>query len=185
MVVRYPPYRFTVDQYDRMIDVGILSEHDRVVLIRGRIVPKTEISGSHSQCVDRLTKLFVWRVADDITVSIQNPIVLADSEPEPDVTLVDASYRTRRAKPVADDVRLLIEVADSSLAEDLGPGAALYAENGIPEYWVVDLVNARVHVHRGPQPDGSWASVVEHTPGATLTVVALPSVTVTVEELLA
>jgi Uma2 family endonuclease len=184
MVIRHPPYRFTVDQYDRMIDLGILTEHDRVVLIRGEVVPKMAIGGPHSQCVDLLTKQFVRRVPDEITVRIQNPLVLADSEPEPDLALVDASYRTRRAKPVAADVRLLIEVADSSLGEDLGPGAVLYAENGIPEYWVVDLVNDRVHVHRVPRPDGTWASVVERARGATLAVAPLPGVSVTVDDLL-
>jgi hypothetical protein len=80
-----PPHRFTVQQYEKMGDVGILNENDRVELIRGEIVAKMTIGSPHIACVNRLNRLLVRALGDRAIVSIQNPIRLADSEPEPDV----------------------------------------------------------------------------------------------------
>src|SRR5581483_6607233 len=106
-------YRLSVAQYDRMIETGILTENDRVVLIRGELVPKMTIGGPHLRCVNILTMLFARRVSQSVVVSVQNPVVLADSEPEPDIVLLDAAYASRHDKPHPSDVHLLIEVADS------------------------------------------------------------------------
>src|SRR5205823_11252686 len=86
--------------------------------------------------------------------------------------------------PSAADVLALMEVADSSLDKDCNEKAALYAENAIPEYWVIDLNSDTVIVHRGPHPDGTWASVTAQGRGDTLPVAALPGVSVAVAELL-
>src|SRR5438309_410007 len=78
------PHRFSVDDYHRMIDAGILGENDRVELIHGEVVTKMPIGDPHTACVKRLNRLFNTRVADRTLVSVQDPVRLADSEPEPD-----------------------------------------------------------------------------------------------------
>jgi Uma2 family endonuclease len=79
---------------------------------------------------------------------------------------------------------LIVEVADSSLTYDRDVKGPLYAQNGIPEYWVVDLNSDSVLVYRGPRPDGTWATAETRRRGDTLTVAALPGVSVAVADIL-
>src|SRR4051794_17446086 len=81
-------HRFSVDDYEQMIEFGILTENDRVELIRGEIIDKMPIGDPHIASVNRLNRLLNRRVGDLAIVSVQNPIRLADSEPEPDVALL-------------------------------------------------------------------------------------------------
>jgi Uma2 family endonuclease len=180
-----PAQRITVDEYDQMIADGTLTEDDRVELIHGEIVPKMAIGDSHSACVDRLNFRLNPVVAGRALIRVQNPVILADSEPEPDISLARFRpdfYETGRPRPA--DVLLIIEVADSTLIQDRDVKAPLYASNGIPEYWIVDLNSATVFVYRGPQPDGTWAVSETHRRGDTLTVAALPGVAVAVADIL-
>ena len=85
MTVRRKLHRFTVSEYDRLIAHGILKEDARVELIRGEILSKLPIGDAHIAAVNRLNRLFGLAVDDDVIVSTQNPVRLADSEPEPDV----------------------------------------------------------------------------------------------------
>lgn len=177
MSVRRSPHRFTVPEYDRMIDVGILKEDARVELIHGEIVAKMPIGDAHIATVNRLTKLLVRAAGDAATVSIQNPVRLADSEPEPDAALLrprDDDYAS--GKPGASDILLLIEVAESSLEDDRELKGPLYAENGIAEYWIVNLVDRCLEVHRKPQPNGTYSDVQTLRPGERAEVTALPGV---------
>lgn len=185
MIVKAPPFRFTVEQYDQMIETGILTEDNRVELIRGEIVPKMAIGDAHSACVDRLNWRLNRAIAAQAIVRVQNPVVLADSEPEPDISVVKFRadfYETGRPRPA--DVLLVIEVGDAIFERDRDEKAPLYAENGIPECWIIDLNSDTVFVHRGPQPDGTWTTVTTHGRGDTLTVAALPTVTVAVADIL-
>jgi Uma2 family endonuclease len=166
-----------------MIQIGILKEHDRVELIRGEIVAKMTIGDPHIICVDRLNKL-LGRLVDDLAiVSLQNPVRLADSEPEPDVVL----KRVKSApygKPDPPDVLLIIEVADSSLDDDREVMRPLYAENGIVEYWIVNLIDRCLEVHRQPRPDGTYADVRTLRGGDSIDIAALPGLTIAVADIL-
>ena len=139
-------WRFTVDDYQRMGETGILHEDDRVELIEGEIVAMPPIGSPHGGRVNRLTMVMTAAVGDHAVVAPQNPIVLGiRSEPEPDIAVL----RPRPdfyadAHPVAADVLLLIEVADSSLQYDLNVKVPLYARHGIPEVWVVDIAHRQV-----------------------------------------
>lgn len=180
-----PHYRFTVAEYERMIVAGILTENHKVELIRGEIVAKMPIGNPHIACVDRLTRLLFRAVGDDAIVSVQNPILLTDSEPEPDLTL-----RRPRAdfyasgKPGPADLLLVIEVADSSLEVDREVKGPLYAENGVAEYWIVNLIDGCLEVRRKPRPDGTYEDVRTLRPGDTADVAALPGVAVAVADVL-
>src|SRR4051794_12680165 len=126
MIAKLPPFRFSVDQYDQMIEVGILDEDDRVELIRGEIVPKMPNNPPHSGIINRLNRLLSPQVQGRAILALQNPIRLADSEPEPDVSVLRLDpddYGTRH--PTPSDVYALIEVADSSLDRDSDPKAPL------------------------------------------------------------
>jgi len=166
-----------------MIEAGILTEDDRVELIRGEIVPKMPSGSRHAGIIKRLISLLGSQIQGRAILDSQNPVHLADSEPEPDVAVLAPQadyYESSHPRPA--DVFLLIEVADSSLDRDRDEKAPLYAENGIPEYWIVNLDDDTVLIHRGPQPEGMWASITAHGRGDTLTIAALPGVTVAVAD---
>ena len=146
------PHRLTVDEYYRMAEVGLLSPDDRTELIEGEIIHMPPIGPTHASVLAFLSDRLVPRAGVTAQVRLQSPIRFPPrSEPEPDVALVVArSDRYRKAHPVARDVLLLMEVSDSTLRYDLDVKGRLYATHGIPEYWVVDLVDDRVWRHRRP-----------------------------------
>jgi Uma2 family endonuclease len=178
--------RFTVAEYHRMGEAGILHEDDRVELLNGRLYAMPPIGSSHASHVDRLTRLFVLHVGDEATVRVQNPIKIGpDSEPEPDLALVapnDETYRERHPQP--EEVLLLVEVADTTENFDRSTKLSLYAEAGISEYWVVSLPDERVYVHREPAGD-DYGLRLTRTAGDTVTVAALPDLSpIPVDEIL-
>jgi Uma2 family endonuclease len=147
---------FTRHEYHRMAEVGILKPTDRVELIKGEIVEMSPPGRRHVAFVDNLNQLLVIRLAGRGIVSVQNPVVLAeDTEPQPDLAirrLRAVPYKEREA--FAEDVLLLIEVADTSLRYDRSTKLRLYAEAGVLEYWLVDCNAESIEVFRGPGPDG-------------------------------
>jgi len=167
--------RFTVAEYHRMGEAGILHEDDRVELLDGRLYVMSPIGSPHAACVRRLDRLFQRRAEPDALVSAQNPVVLDDtSEPEPDLALLsprDDDYAARHPRP--DDVLLLVEVADTTEDFDRSTKLSLYARAGISEYWVVSLSDNQLHVYRGPE-DGDYATHSVLTPDDTVSVEALP-----------
>jgi len=156
MTIAAPGHRFTVTEYYRMADAGILSEDDRVELIDGEIIDMAAIGPRHAACVARFTRLLGDMLPRDVSVRVQSPLHLGEhSEPEPDLVLVPfkADFYSG-AHPTAGDALLVIEVADASLPYDERVKAALYARAAIPEFWLVDLVGQRVIVYREPDAAG-------------------------------
>ncbi len=148
--------RFSVDDYHRMIEAGILGKGDRVELLDGEIVEMSPIGGEHAACVDRCNHILMRHVSEVAQVRIQGPIELdAYSEPEPDVSVLK-----RRADfysgghPTPTETLLLVEVAKSSLAYDRLKKAPAYARRGVRELWIVDLETRTIEVYRGPQAEG-------------------------------
>ena len=178
-------HRFTVHDYHRMAEAGILGEDSRVELIRGRIVDMAPVGSAHIVAINRLNRLLIAAVADRGVVSVQNPVRLDDgSEPQPDVTVLRPGADDIGAPtPRAPDVLLLIEVADSSLCEDRGEKAALYAAGGVAEYWIVNLVDRVFEVHRGPGAEG-YREVRSVAPGGEQDIAMLPGVRLAVAEVL-
>lgn len=176
---------FTVDAYHRLGELGIFDEDDRVELLDGQIVEMTPIGGRHVACVVRLTDLLSRRLGSDTSVSVQNPVVLADrSEPQPDIAVLRRADGLSGAwLPSPQDVLLVIEVADTSLEHDRDVKVPLYASAGIPEVWLVDLPGDQIKVYRDPGPDG-YRDVRTVTRGGTLTPLALPAVELRANEIL-
>ena len=185
MVARLLPGPFTVDSYHRLAELGILDEDDRVELLDGQIVEMTPIGGAHAACVIRLTNLLARRAPQDTSVSMQNPVVLAERwEPQPDVALLRRPDGYAGAwLPGPRDILLVIEVADTSLERDRDVKIPRYAAAGIAEAWLVDLVADAITVYRGPGPDG-YGDVITVPRGETLRPLLLPGVSITAVEIL-
>jgi Uma2 family endonuclease len=176
--------RFSVDEYYRMAEAGILHEDDRVELLDGEIIEMTPIGSLHAACVDRLTRFFVSACGDRAIVRVQNPVRLStESEPEPDLAILRprADYYAR-AHPGPADVLLVIEVADSSLDYDRGRKAEAYARSGIPELWIVDLASEVVFVCRDPRA-GSYRVEETRRRGQRLEVAGLAGVALAVDQM--
>jgi Uma2 family endonuclease len=137
----YRKHRLTVHDFHRMGEAGILSINSRMELIEGEITDMAPIGSRHAAIVKQLMALFVRAVGARAIVSVQDPIILGEySEPEPDLALLrprDDFYAL--ALPRADDVFLIIEVADTTLRYDREIKIPLYARHGIPEVWLIDV----------------------------------------------
>lgn len=151
--------RLTIEQFDQMIADGAFEKgpkRERIELIEGELREMSPIGPVHDDIVRRLTR-WSCRVLNerDGEVGIQMSIDLPDFESvlQPDVAWVRKRDYSRR-RPAAADALLIIEVADSSLHYDRGEKAAKYAASGIADYWVVDVPNQAIHVHRLPQAGG-------------------------------
>jgi len=149
--------RFSLDEYHRMGEVGIFRPDDRVELIEGEIIEMAPLGSVHAATVTKIVESFMRRLGDRATVRSQNPLLIQEreSEPEPDVMLLTRRADFYRgAHPVPDDVRLIIEVADSSLRYDRLTKFPLYARAGIVEAWLADTDHGRIEIHRRPTPRG-------------------------------
>ena len=137
---------FTVHDYHRMVDAGILSERDRVELIRGEVLAMNPMGPRHSAAVMLALQAMVRIIGDRAIVGVQGSVRLDDyDEPQPDVYLLRPKadyYASRHATPA--DILLIIEMADSSLEYDQSVKATLYAETGVAEYWIADIRNDRL-----------------------------------------
>jgi Uma2 family endonuclease len=176
-------WRFTVDDYEGMIESGILDENDRVELIDGEIIEMAAVGGQHAACVNDLAEWFILRLQGRAIISIQNPVRLRPrSEPEPDIMLLrPRGDRYRQGLPGPEDVLLIIEVSDSTLHFDRGTKLPLYAAAGIPEVWIVDLERRRVLVHR--QPDGDLYREAVVVDDGSLSPLAFPDATLRLDEI--
>jgi len=186
MVARAVTYKFTVAEYNRMAEAGILREDDRVELIEGEIVRMSAIGNRHLGAVNRLNALFAsLAINRRAVVSVQNPVIIGQySEPEPDGVLLrftDTFYGDRT--PVAEDVLLLIEVADSSVDYDRLTKMAVYARAGVPEAWLVDLTQDRIELYRGPA-GGAFGEPTIFRRGDTLAPAAFPDMRAKVEDII-
>lgn len=183
-----PPAIFTLEEYEHMVECGAFSgEYEKnVELLWGRISGMPPTGESHEYRNDRLAA-WSYRVTVDqqILIRNQNSIRLPNSSsaPEPDICWVRERDYSSRA-PYPDDILLIIEIADSSVDRDRGTKLAAYAQAGIQDYWIVNLVDNQVEVHR--QPKGLEYADKQILRGEeTVSPLALPDVSVTADDLLA
>jgi Uma2 family endonuclease len=177
------PYRFSVEDYYRMGEVGILDPDDRVELIRGEVVWMTPIGPSHASSVSLLNRLLIESVGSRGYLSPQNPVViLPDSVPQPDLALAHArDHNYREVHPTPADLILLVEVADTSLKKDKLLKLPLYADSGVPEVWIVDVNRRVVEVYRDPVDD-RYRDAREYGRDDAIALVELPDVTIPVAD---
>jgi Uma2 family endonuclease len=177
--------QFTRSQYHQMIATGVLSEGEQVELINGEILEMAAIGSRHAAQVNRLNRLFSRQLGDEVLVSVQNPIELGSrSEPQPDVVLLRfrADYYAS-GHPQAADVLLVVEVADTTVEYDRNVKALIYAQTGIEEYWLVNLLTGVIEVFRQPTANGYQIAETRQR-GASLMLSTWENLTLSVDEIL-
>lgn len=178
-------HRFTVEEFLRMAEVGLLTDDDRMELIQGEIVEMSPINVAHASTVSRLISVLSRMFGNHVILSVQNPLQLNDQTlPQPDVTLLrprDDFYSREHPKP--EDVLLLIEVSDTTVSYDHRVKSVLYGAAGIPEYWIVNLPARQIEVFRDPLNSG-YRMTIRYAPGETLSPLAFPDVMLAVDDVL-
>jgi Uma2 family endonuclease len=171
-----------VDEYYKMAEVGILKPGDRVELINGEIYEMSPIGSRHGSVVKTLAMILNEIFKGEAVIGIQDPVRLDESnEPEPDISIL--KYRAdfySQAHPGAHDILAIIEVADSSLRHDKQVKMPLYANYGIPAYWIIEIATKQITVHLDPVGN-SYSSQEVYGVGAEI---ALLGKTIVVSDLL-
>ena len=177
--------RFTVEDYYRMAEAGILTPQDRVELIEGEIIEMSPIGDRHAMAVNRATMIFARGLGDKAVVSVRNAVrINRYNEPQPDVVLIrprEGFYGARHPRP--EDVVLMIEVSDTTLHFDRNVKVPIYARNGIIEVWIVDLNNDSIHVYREPK-EATYTLVETRTKGESISPRQFPDFLISVTDLL-
>jgi Uma2 family endonuclease len=173
--------RLTRAEFDQLVDAGAFMD-ERVELVRGVLVEMSPIGEDHCQAVEILNELFTPKLVGRARVRVQMALAASDeSEPQPDMLIVHRKYKRGTGDHPAKAV-LAIEVASSSLHYDRSVKAALYAESGVPEYWLVDVVHRAVEVYSRPVK-GKYQRMTTHAGREVISPRAFPDVTVRVAAL--
>lgn len=153
---------WTFQEYHQMAEVGILQPDEKVELVAGQIIKMSPQGSPHAAAITRTNRLLGKLLGEKVLIRLQLPIELNDfSEPEPDVAVVRVDQLDyEESHPQADDVYLIIGVADSTLKRDCELKAKDYAQSGIADYLVLDVKNQQLRVFREPTEDGYQSEVV-------------------------
>jgi Uma2 family endonuclease len=179
-----PLKRWTREEYDRLVEAGILAPDERVELLEGDIVRMWPQSPLHAVTIGNVEEALGQAFWTGYYVRVQMPFALADeSEPEPDLAVVRGHRRDYyQAHPTT--AVLLVEVADSTLDYDRRCKGTSYARADVPEYWIVNLVDRQVEVYRGPTSDRGYQTVQRCRRGESISPIGAPSASVLVDDLL-
>ena len=164
-----------------MIEAGILGEDEHVQLVDGMLVAMSPQGRPHAFVIQELNRLLVRALSDDYKVLTQLPLTLGDdSEPEPDLAVVNARDGASRTEHPTTAL-LVIEVAGESLRFDRRSKAALYARARVAEYWIVNLAEATIEVYRKPEATkDDYRETLVARRGEILTAVVVPGIHVDV-----
>jgi Uma2 family endonuclease len=158
-------YRLNVEQYEAIVRSGVFTKRDRVQLIHGILVAKMTKKPPHVIGCEKTRDSLMQAVPAGWRVMVVAPVRIPDyNEPEPDLAVAKGSvedYEERHPEPT--DLALIVEVAESSLAEDREL-ALVYGSGGVQVYWIVNLVDGLVEVYSGPGPQG-YRSITYLEPG--------------------
>jgi Uma2 family endonuclease len=178
-----PYHRWSVEEYHQMALSGLLDETDRVELIEGELIDMSPIGSKHAFRVDSIARALQRAPRNSLLVRVQNPVLLGDhSEPQPDIAVVkDKNYS--EAHPGAEDVLLIVEVSDTTLAYDRDVKLSLYARHGIPEVWLLDVNAGELTIYREPA-EGQYRLIRKPTRAETVSPVLVPGVAIALAEAL-
>lgn len=176
--------KFTLDQYHQLGEIVFLGEDDRVEFIDGEIVEMSPVGKAHNACIDHNNRNLVQRLGGRAIISVQNSVIILNNEPLPDIAILQPNptdYADRLA--TAEDILLLIEVADSSLAYDQEIKMPKYAKAGVQELWIVDLNDDMIWVYCNPSSKG-YLNIKAYKRGEAITLIAFSDITLQVNEIL-
>ncbi len=149
--------RFSVPEYHRLTEIGVLTEDDNLELIEGYLVNKISRNPPHDCSIQLISGAITSVNPAGWCVRVQCAVTLPDSEPEPDVTVARGSTRSCAAHhPGPLETGVLIEVADSTLLGDRSDKGRIYARANVPIYWIVNLIDRQIEIHE--QPSGPTAT---------------------------
>lgn len=161
--------RFSVAQYDELTRTGVFGPKDRLELLEGYLVNKMGHNPPHFGAVHALQDVLRSLLPAGWIIRSQGPVALPDSRPEPDGAIVRGDRSAYFARhPVPADFGVVVEVADSSLAEDRVDMGRMYARAGLPVYWIVNIPERQVEVYADPQPAADpphYAARQDYKPG--------------------
>lgn len=184
MIAHADTYRFSVEEYHKLNEAGILEEDDRVELLDGEIILMAPLGKHHAKAVRRLGRKLNAAFADVSIVDYQNAIVLDDfSEPQPDILLLRLEIDDTDELPRPADILLVVEVADTTLRFDSTTKLRAYARARLPEYWIVNLAEGAVDVYLKPTGDG-YGEHFRRKRDELLAPTAFPDRTIAVAEIL-
>src|SRR5437667_10383090 len=146
-----PVFPLSVDQYHAMIEAGVLTDDDPVELLEGVLVFKMPKKPKHRVALAKLNKALTAALPEGFSIQLQEPVTLADGEPEPDAAIIKGrpeDYPDRHPGP--SDTPLIVEVADTTIRRDRGIKLRSYARAGIAVYWIVNLLDRAIEVYRNP-----------------------------------
>ena len=176
---------FTVDEYVAIYEKGIIPDDERTELIDGEIIEMAPMGMQHEANVDDGTRILVRAVGDRAIVRVQGSLTVDEgNRPQPDLMLLklrDGGYRDRPAGPT--DVLLIIEVSDSTLANDRGAKLTRYAQADIPEVWIENIPDRVIEAYRNPV-DGEYTESRTYRPGETISPTAFPDIELSVSQLI-
>ncbi len=162
------PHRFSVEQYQKMIEAGVLTDDDKIELLEGYLVERLQRSPLHNGTVDLVPSFLYPVIPPGWSYRILCSLEFDQSQPEPDFAIVRGNSRSYVVRhPRGEDVGLIIEVSEKSLERDRIDKARIYARAGIVEYWIVNLVDRQIEVHTLPVGDG-YTNVQNYTAGQSL-----------------
>jgi Uma2 family endonuclease len=156
--------RFTVEEFQRMGEAGIIAPDERVELIDGEVYEMAPVGPRHISAIIQLTRYFIKLLEDEFLVSPQSPVRVGGAEPFPDFALLTPGPDYRERLPQPEDCVLIVEVSDSSVGFDRHVKSRIYAAVNIPEYWVLDLTRDCVVVHQSPEA-GEYRHATEYLRG--------------------
>ena len=176
-----PRRAFTVKDVERMVEVGLIDEDERIELIGGEIVPMSPKGNHHEVLKTKLLRFWMRRAPEELELTPETTLRLSkDTYLEPDVVIYRLADGLKRLD--GGSALLCVEIADSSLAYDLHRKPAIYASFGVTELWVIDAVRRVTHVHRGPKR-GGYGSVTVHQRSETLVPLLAPALTLRLDDL--
>ncbi len=177
--------KFTVEEYHKLGEVGIIGPDERTELIDGDIILMAPMGTRHLSCLIRLNRIFPSLLNNCAFVVMQSPVRLNGGlEPEPDLSILklrEDCYRDQLPQP--QDVYLLIEVADTTINNDRNVKSVLYSQAGIIELWIVDIRAELVEVYRNPGSNG-YESIQQFRRGNSISPLAFPDLVIRVDEIL-
>ena len=160
-ITKLPDYRWTLEKYHSAIAAGVLDGSDKVELLFGKLVPMSPVGVLHGKTVKNIARRLMHALPEsDYVVGVQDPVTLVDdSEPEPDLFVATGPLRNYNHHPYPDDLLLVIEVSDSTLARDKSAKKFSYAVAGIVEYWIINIYEKQIERFLDPRPtEGNYAT---------------------------
>ncbi len=167
--VFYNTIDWTLQQYHDMVEAGVLTENHAVELLYGKIIPMSPVGRYHAACVSNIQEFFILNFRKQFSYRTQDPVAMLDhSEPEPDFVIAKRDENNYSGgHPTEEDIVALIEVSDTTLDKDRQHKLPIYAEAGIRECWIVNLIERQIEIFTKPTAEGNYEESSVHQEGST------------------